>query len=144
MPSRLLHDDLYRRLVRARDYLHEHHAEPLALADLAREACLSPFHFLRLFRDAFGATPRQYLIEVRLERAKSLLLSESGTVTDVCFDVGFSSLGSFSTLFAERIGCPPSAWRRRIWQVAQEPHGAAQLTVPWCFWSRYAGAPAAA
>ena len=136
----LVADDLFRRLCRARDFLHEYHAERLGLDELAGQAGLSRYHFLRRFRDAFGATPHEYLTRVRLGRAKALLAAEGHSVTDVCLDVGFSSLGSFSTLFAERFGCPPSAWRRHFWQVARGPDGIAPLHVPWCFASLY-GAP---
>jgi AraC-like DNA-binding protein len=142
--TRLLHDDVLRRLRHARDYLHAHYAERLVLATLASQAGISRYHFLRLFREAFGATPHQYLIQVRIERAKTLLAAEQGSVTDVCFDVGFSSLGSFSALFTERVGRPASAWRRRIWQVAQQPYGLAPLVIPWCFWNHYGDAPASA
>jgi len=137
MRSRVVRDDLFRRLCRARDFLHEHHAGPVQLADLARQAGVSRYHFLRLFRGAFGATPHEYLTRVRLGRAKALLTAENHSVTDICLDVGFSSLGSFSTLFAERFGCPPSAWRRHFWQVAWTPAGMAPLTIPWCFASSY-------
>lgn len=135
MNRQLPHDDVFRRLCAARDLIHEHYDRPLALDDLARRACFSRYHFLRLFRDAFGATPHEYLTRVRLDQAKQRLVNEQGSVTDVCFDVGFQSLGSFSTLFAERIGCPPGAWRRRYWQVATWPEGN-HLQVPWCFSSR--------
>src|SRR3954449_5283622 len=109
----MVHDDSFRRLLRARDAIHARYAEPLDLRALAREAALSPYHFLRLFRDAFGTTPHQYLTRVRLEAAKRLLLADA-PVTEVCFEVGFQSLGSFSALFARRIGAPPSAFRRRV------------------------------
>jgi AraC-like DNA-binding protein len=144
MARRLFHDDVFRRLCRAREYLHEHHAERLLLAELASQAGLSRYHFLRLFHEAFGATPHQYLMDVRVERAKALLAAEHGSVTDVCFDVGFSSMGSFSALFAQRVGYPPSAWRRRMWQVAQQPYGFAPLVIPWCFWNRYGAGQAGA
>jgi AraC-like DNA-binding protein len=133
----LVHDDVFRRLCRVRDFMHEYHAEPVTLAELARQAGLSRFHFLRRFRDAFGATPHEYLTRVRLGRAKQLLAAENRSVTEVCLDIGFSSLGSFSTLFAERFGCPPSAWRRHFWQVAWQTAPGASLAVPWCFWNRY-------
>src|SRR4051812_23042787 len=95
------------RLLRARDAIHARPGAPLSIATLAREAALSPFHFPRLFRAAFGETPHQYLTGVRLERAKRLLL-DGAPVTDVCLQVGFSSLGSFSALFAKRVGAPPT------------------------------------
>ena len=130
--GRVLHDETFRRLLRARDAIHARFGEPLELAGLAREASLSPFHFLRLFRGAFGETPHQYLTRVRLEAAKRLLLGDAA-VTDVCFEVGFQSLGSFSTLFARRVGAPPSAFRRRLWQVRELPFGSQRLYVPHCY-----------
>jgi len=125
----MLHQDTVIRLLRARDAIHARYPEPLSLAQLAREAALSPFHFLRLFRAAFGRTPHQYLTQVRLEAAKRLLLDDA-PVTDVCFEVGFQSLGSFSALFARRVGAPPSAFRRRIhaW-----PYGPQRLYIPNCY-----------
>jgi AraC-like DNA-binding protein len=137
MVARLLHDDIFSRLCQARDYLHAHQAAPLTLNEMARQAGLSRYHFLRLFREAFGATPHQYLIRVRIERAKALLAAANGSVTEVCFEVGFSSLGSFSALFTRRVGCPPSAWRRRIWQIAPPPYAVTQLAIPWCFLHQY-------
>lgn len=139
MPRPVLHDDVFRRLCRARDYLHAHHAEPLTVPELARLAGFSRFHFLRVFRDCFGATPGEYLTRVRLERAKALLAADHESVTGVCLDVGFSSLGSFSTLFAERFGCPPSAWRRHFWQVTRAEQGSGALFIPWCFYGQYGG-----
>lgn len=139
-PRPLVADDLFRRLCRARDYLHAHAGEPIGLDDLAGQAALSRYHFLRRFRDAFGVTPHEYLTRERLRRAKLLLAAGRCSVTDVCFDVGFASLGSFSTLFAGRFGCPPSAWRRRFWQVAERPSDRAMLCVPWCFAAHFGAA----
>lgn len=134
---RLVSDDVFRRLCRARDFLHAHHAEPVRLEDAAQVAGVSRYHFLRRFREAFGVTPHEYLTRVRLGRAKLLLAADNHSVTDVCLGVGFSSLGSFSTLFAERFGCPPSAWRRHFWQVAWRPEGIMPLVIPWCFAAGY-------
>ena len=127
---KVLHDDVFRRLCRARDLVHERSAEPLTVARLARAAGVSRYHFLRLFRDAFGETPHQYLMDVRLERARKLLAADAASVTDVCLEVGFSSLGSFSTLFARRVGAPPSAFRRRLHHFA---FGAQRVYVPHCY-----------
>lgn len=137
---RVVRDDLFRRLAAARDEIHARHAEPLTIDELARRAGVSRFHFVRLFRDLYGAPPHAYLQRVRLDRAKALLATDR-PVTDVCFEVGFSSLGSFSTLFAERVGCPPGAWRRRFVQVARVPGRPelAPLIVPWCFVRRFGG-----
>ncbi len=81
---KVLHDDVFRRLCRARDLIHEQCAEPLTVAQLARAAGVSPYHFLRLFREAFGETPHRYLTRVRLDRARKLLTADAASVTDVC------------------------------------------------------------
>jgi AraC-like DNA-binding protein len=108
-------------------------AEELNLADLSLEADLSTWHFLRAFREAFGETPHEYLTRLRIERAKDLLTVSSRYVTDVCFDVGFTSLGSFSTLFRRQVGLPPSAFRRRIRPWVTVPGRHPWLFVPHCF-----------
>src|SRR5215472_17912577 len=105
--------DLHDRLRRARKYIDECYDLPLDLAAISKEACLSRYHFLRLFRDTFDTTPHQYLIQRRIEKAKELLRLRSLSVTDVCFEVGFESLGSFSSLFRKCVGDPPSGYRQR-------------------------------
>jgi AraC-like DNA-binding protein len=98
-----LHADTYRRLMRAREFIDECYDQPLDLEQISGEACLSRYHFLRLFRRAFNKTPHQYLTQRRIEKAKELLASSGLTVTDVCFEVGFESLGSFSSLFHKHV-----------------------------------------
>src|SRR6267142_1373107 len=105
--------DLHERLCRARRYIDECYALPLDLAEISKQACLSRYHFLRLFRDTFETTPHQYLIQRRIEKAKELLRSRSLSVTDVCFEVGFQSLGSFSSLFRKCVGHAPINYRKR-------------------------------
>ena len=99
-------------LRRARDLIDLRYAEPLDLAALAREAGYSKFHFARAFAAAYGETPRAYLTRRRLERAKTLLRVANLSVTEICFLVGFESLGSFSALFRRVVGQTPSAYRR--------------------------------
>jgi AraC-like DNA-binding protein len=103
----------FTRLCRARDLLRETDSDPLSIEAVARAAAVSPFHFIRQFRALFGETPHQYRIRARIERAKDLLASSDYSVTDVCMEVGFSSLGSFSDLFARRVGTAPSVYRRQ-------------------------------
>ncbi|WP_271216331.1 helix-turn-helix transcriptional regulator [Streptosporangium carneum] len=91
-----------------RDY-----AEPLDVSALARVALMSPGHFSRSFRAAFGETPYSYLMTRRIERAKALLRRGDLTVTEVCFEVGCTSLGSFSSRFTELVGESPSSYRAR-------------------------------
>ena len=101
------------RLRRARDRMDRDFAEPLDVPALAREALMSPGHFSRSFRAAFGETPYSYLMTRRIERAKALLRRGDRTVTEVCFAVGCTSLGSFSSRFTELVGETPSAYRAR-------------------------------
>jgi AraC-like DNA-binding protein len=103
--------EMYRRLHRARDYLESCYDQPLTVAGIARIASLSPFHFQRLFREAFGRTPMQYLQARRLAVAQRLLTSTDRPVTEICFDVGFESLGAFSWLFRRRLGFSPKEFR---------------------------------
>jgi AraC-like DNA-binding protein len=101
------------RLRRARDLMDREYAKPLDVPALARVALMSPGHFSRSFRDAYGETPYSYLMTRRIERAKALLRRGDLSVTEVCFEVGCTSLGSFSSRFTELVGESPSAYRAR-------------------------------
>ena len=105
-------EEIYRRLYHAHDYAEALLHEPLTLNELARVALMSPTHFLRVFRQAFGQTPHQFLTKRRIERACHLLRTTDRSVTDICLAVGFESLGSFSALFHRRIGLSPVDYRR--------------------------------
>jgi AraC-like DNA-binding protein len=106
-------EEVLRRLLRARSHAEDALGETLSLDRLAREAAMSPFHFHRAFARAFGETPAAFVRRRRLERARQALLTTDRPVTDVCLDAGFSSLGSFSTLFRAYFGLSPSEARRR-------------------------------
>jgi len=110
----LLRHEGFRRLCQARDLLRELREPSPSIADLARQVQISPFHFIRQFEAVFGVTPHQFRIQTRLDVAKRLLAKGHHSVTDVCMEVGFSSLGSFSALFTRRMGEAPSAYRRRV------------------------------
>ncbi|HEY7279211.1 MAG TPA: helix-turn-helix transcriptional regulator [Trebonia sp.] len=101
------------RLRRARDLMDREYASPLDVAALARAALMSPAHFSRQFRAAYGETPYAYLMTRRIERAKLLLRRRDMSVTDVCMAVGCTSLGSFSARFTELVGETPTAYRAR-------------------------------
>jgi len=101
------------RLRQARDRMDRDYAKPLDVPALARAAFMSPGHFSRRFRAAFGETPYSYLMTRRIERAKALLRRGDLTVTEVCFEVGCTSLGSFSSRFTELVGESPSSYRAR-------------------------------
>ncbi len=100
------------RLRRVRDRIDREYAQPLDVEALAREAHISAGHLSRQFRLAYGESPYSYLMTRRIERAMALLRHSELTVTEVCFAVGCSSLGTFSTRFTELVGMPPSAYRR--------------------------------
>ena len=118
-----------RRMLRARDAMDRSYAQPLDIAALARIAYVSEAHFIRTFRATFGETPHRYLQRRRVERAMFLLRQTDRSVTDVCFDVGFTSLGTFSRTFRAIVGQSPSEYRKRSHAEA----------VPGCFamaWTR--------
>jgi AraC-like DNA-binding protein len=127
----LLKHEGFRSLCRARARLRELD-EPLSVAEIAREVRISPFHFIRQFEAVFGVTPHQFRIQTRLDRAKDLLAAGDHSVTDVCMEVGFSSLGTFSSLFARRVGETPSHYRRRIRVLTQVPGMSACDLTPGC------------
>jgi AraC-like DNA-binding protein len=105
-------EELNRRLLRARDAIDRAYAEPLDVPAIAAVAHISPAHFSRCFSSVFGETPHRYLQRRRVERSMFLLRETERSVTDVCFAVGFASLGSFSRTFREIVGESPSAYRR--------------------------------
>lgn len=125
-----MHPDDNRRLLRARDAIDRWSQGPLDVAALAEVAAMSPSHFARSFRAAFGETPYRYLQRRRIERAMFLLRTTDLPVTDVCFAVGYESLGSFSATFAQVVGTTASEFR-----LGSPPPG----QVPTCFtkwWTR--------
>ena len=104
-------EDLNRRLLRARDAMDRAYAEPLDVAAVAAVAHISPAHFSRTYRQVFGETPHRYLQRRRVERSMFLLRETDRSITDVCLDVGFSSLGTFSRTFSRIVGETPSQYR---------------------------------
>jgi len=122
-----------RHLLRAKDLVDARYREPLDVRVLARAARLSRAHFSREFRRAFGASPHQYLLNRRLERAASLLRTTDRTVSDICFTVGLRSVGSFTTSFGRMFGMSPTAYR------AAHPPAAIRARIPTCVllaWAR--------
>ena len=123
----LADDVTFRRLCRARDFLEASFADPVTLAQAAREACLSPFHFQRLFARVFGESPHHFVTRRRLDLAQRLLAAGDLPVTEVCLQVGYSSVGTFSSRFAASVGQSPSAFRRE----------ARRWIAPACGWRIY-------
>jgi AraC family transcriptional regulator len=106
--------ETYRRLLRGKDYMDSFSGGQIHLEEVAHEACLSPYHFHRLFREAFRETPNQYLQRKRLANALRLLARGEHSVTTVCLEVGFESITSFSGLFRRTFGCSPREYRSRM------------------------------
>jgi AraC-like DNA-binding protein len=115
-----------RHLLRARDLADRRYAEPLSVVDLARVAGLSRAHFSREFKRAFGEAPHQYLLTRRLERAAALLRNTDRSVTEICFAVGLTSVGSFTTSFGRAYGASPLAYR------ASFPPAQRLIRIPTC------------
>ena len=116
-----------------RTYIDDHLEQPLSVDDLAERAYLSRYHFIRLFRRHFYVTPHQYLMRKRLEKARELLADSELTITEICFAVGFESVGSFSTLFHRNVGWSPSIYRARVWAQRQNPY----QFIPGCYCTTY-------
>ena len=121
-----------RHLLRAKDLIDARYREPLDVPTIAAAAHLSPAHFTREFRRAFGETPHRYLLTRRLERAAALLRNTDHTVADICVTVGLRSIGSFTTTFGRTFGLSPTAYR------ATHPPAIAQARVPTCVLQAYA------
>ncbi len=110
--------EAYRRLWRARDFIEASFLEPVSLSRIAEAAELSPHHLLRLFKRVYGETPHQLVTRRRLGHAQFLLEHTDRSVTDICFDIGFESLGSFSTLFKTHLGVSPALYRATLLKAA--------------------------
>jgi AraC family transcriptional regulator len=123
--------ELFKRLSQAREWIHANYASPLPLESMAGKAQLNRQHFLRMFRDCFGSTPHQYLMEVRLAAARELLADTAEPVTAICRMTGFESPPSFSGLFRRRFGASPKAYRLTpsVHSLAL-PYGSAYPTHP--------------
>ncbi len=120
-----------RYLLAARDLVDARYFDPLTVADLAAAAGLSPAHFSRQFSRTFGESPHQYLLTRRLERAAALLRTTDRSVAEICFDVGWASLGSFTTSFGRMFGLAPLAYREAF------PAAASQVRIPRCVAQAY-------
>lgn len=127
--------DLEARLGRARAFIDAHYDQRIDLDAIAGAACLSRYHFLRSFRRAFDITPHQYLTRKRIDRAKELLQTSDLSVTEVCLEVGFHSLGSFSSLFQRHVGHAPGRYRGRLVQSLGIPGPGPGRAIPACFLS---------
>ncbi|KZN39404.1 hypothetical protein N480_00815 [Pseudoalteromonas luteoviolacea S2607] len=128
-----------KRLNTGRDYIADNYHTPLSLSDIAKCSYMSPYHFLRVFKDTYGETPNEFLIRLRLQQAKKMLITENYSVSEVCERVGYSSLGSFSSLFLKQVGVAPTAYRRKLWALSSEEYCFPAQAIPACFAFKFIG-----
>ena len=129
-------NDIYQRIASAKIYIDENYQESIDLEEISHQAFLSRFHFHRLFTKIYRRTPHQYLIQKRLNKAKDLL-AENKQVTEVCNEVGFESIGSFSVLFKKEIGFAPTYYRNMAWLKKQKQKEQPKSFIPHCFLQTY-------
>jgi len=129
--------DIYQRIATAKIFIDENYDEAIGLEEISQQAFLSRFHFHRLFTRIYRSTPHRYLTQKRIEKAKQLL-AENKAINDVCCEVGFESLGSFSTLFKKEIGFAPTFYRNIAWLKKQEQKKQPKKFIPHCFIESYA------
>ena len=133
----VLTPDIYQRIVSAKLYMDDNFHEPIGLEEISKNACFSRFHFHRLFTRIYKITPHQYLTRKRIEKAIELLRRNELTVSEVCNQVGFESIGSFSTLFKKEIGFPPQYYRNMAWLKQRMAKEQPKKFIPHCFIDSY-------
>jgi AraC-like DNA-binding protein len=131
--------DVYKKIVDAKVFIDGHFDSPIDLDAIAGEACLSRYHFHRLFRRIYRRTPHQYLTSKRIDHARRMLAAEDCTIGEVCMQVGFESIGSFSQLFKKEIGVAPGEYREasklRRMKAEEQP----RRVIPYCFIAEITG-----
>ena len=131
-----LTNDTYIRIVNAKLYIDENYHDAIDLDAVSKKAFISKFHFHRLFTQVYKKTPHQYITKKRIDKAKELL-SDNKPVTEVCNEVGFESIGSFSTLFKKEIGFAPTFYRNMAWLKKQQAREQPKKFIPHCFIDSY-------
>jgi AraC-like DNA-binding protein len=125
--------DIYKKLVHAKVFIDEHFDSPIDLDAIAGEACISRYHFHRLFRRIYKRTPHQYLTSKRIDQARQILAAADCTVGEVCMRVGFESIGSFSMLFKKEIGVAPGEYRAALKLSRAMAEEQPRRVIPHCF-----------
>ena len=131
-----LSPEIYQRIIRAKQFMDNQYHQYIDLAQIAREACLSRFHFHRLFKQVYHTTPRQYITDKRISQAKWLLAGNK-TVAEVCHTIGFESIGSFCLLFKKGTGISPARYRSQALIKKQREQSSPRQCIPHCFLSQY-------
>ncbi|TQF70042.1 helix-turn-helix domain-containing protein [Pseudoalteromonas luteoviolacea] len=128
-----------KRLNLSRDYIAGNFQTPLNLSVIAESSYMSPYHFLRVFKEAYGETPNEFLIRLRIQEAKKILITENYSVSEVCEKVGYVSLGSFSSLFLKQTGLAPTLYRRKLWSLSSEAYCFPAQAIPACYAYHFLG-----
>lgn len=131
-----LTSDIYQRIAAAKVFIDDNYQEDIDLEQISKQAFLSRFHFHRLFKQVYKRTPLQYITQKRLGKAKDLL-SKNKPVTEVCNEVGFESIGSFSVLFKKEIGFAPQYYRNMAYRKKMEQLAQPKKAIPHCFIEQY-------
>ncbi|MEW6992583.1 helix-turn-helix domain-containing protein [Colwelliaceae bacterium 6441] len=129
----------FKRLNAGRDYIADNYQAQLSLSDMAKSSYMSPYHFLRVFKDTYGETPNEFLIRHRVEQAKKMLITENFSVSEICEKVGYASLGSFSSLFLKKTGMAPTLYRRNLWALSSEAYSFPSQVIPACYAYHFLG-----
>jgi AraC-like DNA-binding protein len=129
----------FKRLNAGRDYIADNYQAQLSLSDMAKSSYMSPYHFLRVFKDTYGETPNEFLIRHRVEQAKKMLITENFSVSEICEKVGYASLGSFSSLFLKKTGMAPTLYRRNLWALSSEAYSFPSQAIPACYAYHFLG-----
>ena len=127
---------MYKRVVEAKCYIDSHYFENIDLEQISNQSKFSKYHFIRLFKNAFGQSPHQYLIDVRLAKAKTLL-ANNYSVKAACFEVGFESIPSFTTLFKKKTGRTPHAYVKQMEAQNIQKQSSPLSFIPNCFVESY-------
>ncbi|MBQ4852198.1 helix-turn-helix domain-containing protein [Pseudoalteromonas sp. MMG012] len=129
----------FERLNAGRDYIADNYDAPLSLSGMATYSYMSPYHFLRVFKNTYGETPNEFLIRLRVEQAKRMLITENFSVSEICEKVGYTSLGSFSSLFLKQVGMAPTVYRRKLWALSAESYRFPSQAIPVCYAYNFLG-----
>lgn len=129
----------FERLSIGRDYIANNYQAPLSLSGIAKSSYMSPYHFLRVFKNTYGETPNEFLIRLRVEQAKKMLITGNYSVSEICEEVGYTSLGSFSSLFLKQVGVAPTLYRRKLWALSAEKYRFPSQAIPACYAYNFLG-----
>jgi AraC-like DNA-binding protein len=129
--------EVYTRIIAAKVFIDQNFHKSIGLDCNSREACISRYHFHRLFTHIYNRTPHQYLTQKRISQALELLKMEELSVQEVCSSVGFESIGSFTVFFKREIGFPPHSYRKKAWLKQQQTKQEPEKFIPGCFMATF-------